>query len=78
MEYPLAVKCFNQPGIKDNSTTAGMVYAVDLMGSFFGAILTAVFLLPVMGIKNALLLIVFLKGGSLAMVAIGEMKKPAR
>ena len=70
-EYPLAVSCSGQSE-KSVSILTGKLYAVDLIGAFWGAILTAVFLLPVMGIKNALLLIIVMKGGSLAMACIGE------
>jgi spermidine synthase len=70
-EYPLAVSRSSQSD-KSVSIISGKLYAVDLIGGFWGAILTAVFLLPVMGIKNALLLIIVLKGGSLAMACIGE------
>jgi len=50
------------------------LYAADLPGAFLGALVTPVFLLPVMGIKNALLLITVLKGGSLAIAYVGERK----
>ena len=70
-EYPLAVSRSDLFG-KNVSINAGKIYAVDLIGAFAGAILTAVFLLPVLGIKNGLLLIILLKTGSLAMSCIGE------
>ena len=70
-EYPLAVSRSGQSD-KSVSILSGKLYAVDHIGAFWGAILTAVFFLPVMGIKNALLLIIVLKGGSLAMACIGE------
>ena len=70
-EYPLAVSRSNQSE-KDMSIISGQLYAIDLIGAFGGAILTAVFLLPVLGIRNGLLLLIMLKGGSLAMTYIGE------
>jgi spermidine synthase len=72
-EYPVAVSLSSQSG-PDISVTGSKLYAADLLGAFFGAIVTPVFLLPVMGIKNALLFITVLKGGSLAMAYIGERK----
>jgi spermidine synthase len=70
-EYPLAVSRASRPD-QNVSIMAGKLYGVDLIGGFWGAILTAVFLLPVMGIKNGLLLVILLKGGSLAMAWISE------
>lgn len=70
-EYPLAVNRLHLSG-KNVSINAARLYAIDLIGAFGGAILTAVFLLPVLGIQNSLLLIIVLKAGSLAMTCIGE------
>ena len=72
-EYPVAVNLSMQTG-PTISVTGSKLYAADLLGAFLGAIVTPVFLLPVMGIKNALLLITVLKGGSLVMAYMGERK----
>jgi spermidine synthase len=72
-EYPLAVNLSWQSG-RSISVIGSRLYAADLLGAFLGAIVTPVFLLPVMGIKNALLLIVVMKGGTLAMAYLGERK----
>lgn len=72
-EYPLAVNISGQSG-RRIGVTGSRLYAADLLGAFLGAIVTAVFLLPVMGIKNALLLIMVLKGGSLVMAYMAERK----
>jgi spermidine synthase len=73
-EYPLAVSLSNQSG-KSVSINAGKLYAIDLIGAFGGAILTAIFLLPVLGIKNSLLIIIIMKAGSLVMTCLGERKE---
>jgi membrane protein implicated in regulation of membrane protease activity len=44
-----------------NSMSPGKLYAIDLFGSFLGAFLTSVFILPLFGIHNALLTIAVLK-----------------
>jgi len=44
-----------------NSMSPGKLYAIDLFGSFLGAFLTSVFILPLLGIHNALLTIAVLK-----------------
>ncbi len=72
-EYPIAVNLASQSG-QGESTIGGKLYAADLVGAFFGAIASSVYLLPAMGIKNALLMIAALKGGSLAMAYLGEKK----
>jgi len=72
-EYPVAVSLCSQSG-RSISITGSKLYAADLVGAFFGALVPPVFLLPVMGIKNALLFIAALKGGSLVMAYIGERK----
>jgi spermidine synthase len=39
----------------------GRLYAVDLAGSFFGALLTAIFLVPLIGMRKTVLFLVFMK-----------------
>jgi predicted membrane-bound spermidine synthase len=73
-EYPLAV-CRSNLSSTNVSINAGKLYAIDLIGAFGGAILTAIFLLPVLGIKNSLILIIMLKAGSLAITCIGERRE---
>jgi predicted membrane-bound spermidine synthase len=72
-EYPIAVYLTGQSG-QGESAVGDKLYTADLVGAFFGAIATSVFLLPAVGIKNALLLITALKGGSLAMAYLGEKR----
>ena len=73
MEYPVAVNLSRRSGRKI-SVTGSSLYAADLLGAFLAAIVTPAFLLPLMGIKNALLFITVLKGGSLVMAYIGERR----
>lgn len=51
--------------IDDPAAAAGRLYAVDLAGSFLGALLTAIILVPIFGIQTTILLVVVLKGISL-------------
>jgi spermidine synthase len=46
--------------------TAGKLYAFDLTGSFLGALLCSVVLVPLLGMFSSLLVLVFLKASSLA------------
>jgi spermidine synthase len=50
-------------------STAGALYAGDLIGAFGGAILVSVLLVPVLGIVETCILVAMLKLGSLALVA---------
>ena len=36
----------------DIGKTGGLIYGVDLFGSFFGALLTGIFLIPILGIPK--------------------------
>jgi hypothetical protein len=55
--------------------SAGGLYALDLAGSFFGALTVALFLVPVLGMHRALLVVLFVKLISLAALLIGEQEK---
>jgi len=56
-------------------TNAGRLYGLDLAGSFLGALLTAIILVPLFGIQNTLLFVVSLKIMSLiVLVSIGHEK----
>jgi spermidine synthase len=41
---------------------AGILYAVDLAGSFWGALLTAIFFMPLLGVYASLSFLIFIKG----------------
>ena len=49
----------------DPAAAAGRLYAIDLAGSFLGALLTALILVPIFGIQTTVHLVVLLKGLSL-------------
>ncbi|HWR73568.1 MAG TPA: hypothetical protein VN604_10390, partial [Nitrospirota bacterium] len=49
-----------------SAATAGKLYALDLAGSFLGALLCTVVLVPLYGMFSALLVMVLLKASSLA------------
>ena len=69
MQFPLAAKLTLLPG-GDAGATGGRLYAADLLGSALGASLTAVFLLPVMGIPLAMATLTLLNLAVLASLAV--------
>jgi spermidine synthase len=64
-EFPLA----NRMWLQDTGGTAGLLYACDLVGAFFGSVVISVVLIPVLGILETCLLAAVLKVGSLLLVA---------
>ena len=55
-------------GLSDTAMTAGKLYAIDLAGSFIGALLTTIFLVPLSGIQNAIMFVALLKAASLVLL----------
>jgi spermidine synthase len=55
---------------------AGRLYGLDLSGSVLGALLTALFFVPLLGIGNAVLSLMVMKGSSfILLLALGHEKK---
>jgi spermidine synthase len=52
---------------EDPVRAGGMLYGFDLLGSFLGALLSAVFFVPVLGIRESLLVACAMKAGSAAL-----------
>lgn len=67
MEYPVAVNLADSSS-QAVSATAGKFYAIDLFGAFFGAIITAVIFIPMMGLLTTLLFAITIKTGSLFLI----------
>jgi spermidine synthase len=59
------VAAIRHAGADDAAGKAGRLYALDLAGSFLGALLTALVLVPLFGVRNTLLGMVLLKMMSL-------------
>jgi len=70
LEFPLASKIYLA---KNNSVgkTAGLIYAADLLGGWLAGILAGVALVPILGVFNSCLVVVFLKLSNLALLAGG-------
>jgi spermidine synthase len=67
-QFPLANRIYLQhnPGV---TRTAGLLYAADLLGGWFGGIIGAVILLPVLGLFGASLAVALLKLASFIVIA---------
>lgn len=53
---------------EEASRTGGRFYTIDLAGSFLGALLTSIFIVPLLGILNSLFSLVLIKGVSLLLL----------
>jgi spermidine synthase len=58
-EYPIANKLYLEHS-GGNSRRAGVIYGVDLVGSCLGALLTGVWMLPVLGITKTMIVLIVL------------------
>ncbi len=67
LAYPVAVRMVSSES-KTVSLQPGKLYALDLFGAFIGAVVTAVILLPSLGIHATLCLVLLLKTGSALLV----------
>jgi len=67
LEFPLANKIILEND-GDVGLVAGTLYGSDLVGGVFGALLTGIFLIPVLGILNTCFLVTLLKIASLILI----------
>ena len=67
-QFPLANKLYLGES-RDLSQTAGLLYASDLLGGWFGGIAGAVVLLPVLGLSGTCLTVALLKVTSFIVVS---------
>lgn len=58
--------------LKDRQYPSALLYAIDLGGSFIGALLTTIYLVPLMGTENSLFMLVIIKIISLIFVLKNE------
>ena len=66
--FPLVNKIFMQSN-KDMAVSAGVTYSADHIGAIFGAVLTGVILVPLLGVFGACLFLAALNMSSLALIA---------
>jgi spermidine synthase len=80
IEFPLATGIYlGSPVSKGLKTgrrkqilghAAGLFYAADLLGGYFGGLIGGILLLPILGLKNSCFLLAVVKGGSALIVMI--------
>ena len=69
-EFPIGAKLYG--GTKSYSTTGGVLYAIDLAGSYLAALVVSVALVPIIGIVKTCVLLALLKAISLANLLISK------
>ncbi len=72
IQFPLAARMHlagasNAPGL---AHTAGLLYAADLVGGYFGGLAGGVVLLPILGLPNTCSILAMIKAGSLLLVLL--------
>lgn len=67
LEFPLANKIY-LAGNERVGQVAGSLYAADLLGGCLGAVMTSVFLIPVLGIPQTCFVIAMLNGASFVLL----------
>lgn len=66
-EFPLANSLYQ---IKNSTRTAGLLYALDLLGSWIGALIVSVALIPIVGLVQTCIFLAILKLSSLILISI--------
>jgi spermidine synthase len=66
------VGAVRRTGAEEATGRAGRLYALDLAGSFLGALLTALFLMPLFGVRNVLFGMVLVK--ILSLIVLGSVR----
>jgi spermidine synthase len=66
MEFPLAASLTRGPA----STVAGLIYGVDLVGACFGAVLSSVLVIPLLGIPQTCYAVAILALGGLVLLLL--------
>jgi len=66
-EFPLANSLYQ---IKNSTQTAGLLYALDLLGSWIGALIVSVALIPIVGLVQTCIFLAILKLSSLILISI--------
>ena len=66
LQFPLANKIYlrSQPEKGKIGKTAGLLYAADLLGGFFGGLSGGILLLPILGLKETCFIMAMLKASS--------------
>ena len=74
-QFPLANKIYLKGKEEDVGRIAGLTYGMDLLGSCLGALLTAIFLIPILGITKTCWLVVVVNLTVLTLLIISALCK---
>lgn len=73
VQFPVAVREYDRQS-HTISLNPGKLYAYDLFGAFIGALVSAVILIPTVGITHTVMILLLLKAGSTLLTIIGVKK----
>ncbi|MGZ3494353.1 MAG: fused MFS/spermidine synthase [Thermodesulfobacteriota bacterium] len=83
LQFPLATKIYLSSfmGKRSLGETAGLLYAADLLGGFFGGLVGGILLLPILGLKQSCLMMAIIKTSSFVLFLVfmktaGNTRKP--
>ncbi|MFH1621873.1 MAG: hypothetical protein ABIA97_01985 [Candidatus Omnitrophota bacterium] len=68
-EFPLANSLYKQ---ENSPQTAGMLYALDLLGSWIGALIVSIALIPILGLIQTCIFLAVLKLSSLILIGVSK------
>ncbi|MGZ3558559.1 MAG: hypothetical protein ACXU97_05535 [Thermodesulfobacteriota bacterium] len=83
LQFPLATKIYLSSFMGKGllGETAGLLYAADLLGGFFGGLVGGILLLPILGLKQSCLMMAIIKTSSFVLFLVfmktaGNTRKP--
>ncbi len=76
-EFPLASQLLLDTDRRESGLghTAGLLYAADLLGGYFGGLIGGVGLLPILGLKNTCFILAMIKGSSFLLCLLHYKRK---
>ncbi|MGZ3606029.1 MAG: spermine/spermidine synthase domain-containing protein [Thermodesulfobacteriota bacterium] len=72
LQFPLATKIYLSSFMGEGllGETAGLLYAADLLGGFFGGLVGGILLLPILGLKQSCLMMAIIKTSSFVLFLV--------
>ncbi len=76
-QFPLAGRMFHQ---KSHNTTlaAGITYSLDLLGAWFAGMIVSLYMIPLLGMVDTILIFIIIKAGSMLVLLIAGTNQTER